>query len=148
MRASLAVLCIVCSITVTACGRETPADAGAPPDVAAPPADAQRSPSGLAWKVLTPGTGTVHPRPASTVVAHYTGWTTKGEKIDSSVDRGQPLTYPLGKLIPGWIEGMQMMVAGEKRRFWIPGPLAYDNSPDPSAPKGMLVFDIELLEVR
>jgi peptidylprolyl isomerase len=81
-------------------------------------------------------------------VAHYTGWTVKGEKIDSSVDRGEPLTYPLGKLIPGWIEGMQMMVAGEKRRFWIPGHLAYDNSRDPSAPKGMLVFDIELLEVR
>jgi peptidylprolyl isomerase len=120
----------------------------APPDVAAVPADAQRSASGLAWKVLAPGTGTRHPRPTSTVVAHYTGWTTDGKMFDSSVARGEPLTYPLNKLIPGWIEGMQMMVAGEKRRFWIPGSMAYDNVPDPSAPKGMLVFDIELLEVR
>jgi FKBP-type peptidyl-prolyl cis-trans isomerase len=120
----------------------------APPDVAAPPADAQRTASGLAYKILQPGTGTRHPRPASVVVAHYTGWKTNGEMFDSSVLRREPLEYPLHKLIPGWVEGMQMMVAGEKRRFWIPGHLAYDNLPDPTAPKGMLVFDIELLEVR
>ena len=120
----------------------------APPDVAAPPPDAQRTPTGLAFKVLAPGTGTIHPRPSSTVVAHYTGWTTAGEMFDSSVSKGEPLTYQLGGLIPGWVEGMQMMVAGEKRRFWIPGALAYDNSTMPGAPKGMLVFDIELLEVR
>jgi FKBP-type peptidyl-prolyl cis-trans isomerase len=120
----------------------------APPDVAAPPADAQRTPSGLAFKILQPGTGTRHPRPTSVVVAHYTGWKTNGEMVDSSVTRGEPLTYPLNKLIDGWVEGMQMMVAGEKRRFWIPEGLAYGKSADPTAPKGMLVFDIELLEVR
>ena len=120
----------------------------APPDVAAPPADAERTASGLAYKVLTPGTGTTRPKPQSIVVAHYTGWTREGKMIDSSVARGEPLTYQLAALIPGWIEGMQMMVAGEKRRFWIPGSLAYDSSQDPRAPKGMLVFDIELLEVR
>ena len=120
----------------------------APPDVAAVPADAQRSPSGLAWKVLAAGSGTRHPRPTSTVVAHYTGWTPDGTMFDSSVARGEPLVYPLNRLITGWVEGMQMMVAGEKRRFWIPGSLAYDGSPDPSTPKGLLVFDIELLEVR
>ena len=120
----------------------------APPDVAAPPADAQRTASGLAFKTLQAGTGTRHPRPTSVVVAHYTGWKTNGEMFDSSVVRGEPLEYPLQKLIPGWVEGMQLMVAGEKRRFWIPGHLAYDNIPDPTAPKGMLVFDIELLEVK
>jgi FKBP-type peptidyl-prolyl cis-trans isomerase len=120
---------------------------GAPPDVAAPPADAERSASGLAWKVLTPGTGTRHPRPNSEVTVHYTGWTTDGEKFDSSVDRGEPTSFPLNQVIPGWTEGLQMMVEGEKRRFWIPGNLAYDNSSRPGAPKGMLVFDIELIRI-
>ena len=138
----------VCVIAAGSCNRSESGAIPAPPDVAAPPADAQRSPTGLAWKVLQPGTGTVHPRPSSTVVAHYTGWTTDGKMFDSSLTKGEPLVYPLGKLIPGWVEGMQMMVAGEKRRMWIPGALAYDTSPDPTAPKGMLVFDIELLEVR
>jgi peptidylprolyl isomerase len=120
---------------------------GAPDDVAAPPADAQRSASGLAWKVLSPGTGTRHPRPNSEVTVHYTGWTTDGEMFESSVERGKPITFPLTDVIPGWTEGLQMMVEGEKRRFWIPGALAYDNSPRPDAPKGMLVFDIELIRI-
>ena len=118
----------------------------APPDVAAPPADATRTPSGLASKVLTPGTGTRHPRPNSRVRVHYTGWTTDGEKFDSSVDRGEPITFGLNEVIPGWTEGVQMMVEGEKRRFWIPAKLAYES--DPSKPQGMLVFDIELIRIE
>lgn len=119
----------------------------APPDVAGPPAGAQRSPSGVAWTVLTPGTGTRHPRPNSEVTVHYTGWTTDGQMFDSSVQRGEPTSFPLDQVIPGWTEALQMMVEGEKRRFWIPGNLAYDNSPRPDAPKGMLVFDIELIRI-
>ena len=119
----------------------------APPDVAAPPADAQRSPSGLAWTVLSPGTGTRHPRPNSDVTVHYTGWTTDGEMVDSSVERGEPASFALNQVISGWTEGVQMMVEGEKRRFWIPGALAYDRSADPGRPKGMLVFDIELIRI-
>ena len=119
----------------------------APPDVSAPPADAQRTPSGLASKVLTAGTGTRHPRPNSEVTVHYTGWTTDGQMFDSSVARGEPSSFPLDGVIPGWTEGVQLMVEGEKRRFWIPGALAYDNSPRPDAPRGMLVFDIELLRI-
>ena len=65
----------------------------APPDVAAPPADAVRTPSGLATKVLTPGTGTRHPRPNSEVRVHYSGWTTDGQMFDSSVARGEPITF-------------------------------------------------------
>ena len=118
----------------------------APPDVAAPPADAVRTPSGLASKVLTPGTGTRHPRPNSEVTVHYTGWTTDGEMFDSSVQRGQPATFSLDGVIAGWTEGVQMMVVGEKRRFWIPAKLAYEGSPD--RPQGMLVFDIELLKTN
>jgi peptidylprolyl isomerase len=68
--------------------------------------------------------------------------------FDSSVARGEPAEFALNAVIPGWTEGLQLMVVGEKRRFWIPGNLAYDNSPRPDAPKGMLVFDIELLDVK
>lgn len=96
--------------------------------------------------MLTPGTGTTKPTATSQVLAHYTGWTTDGQMFDSSVVRGEPLDYPLGGLIVGWIEGMQLMVKGEKRRFWIPQDLAYRGQP--GAPAGMLVFDIELLDFR
>jgi peptidylprolyl isomerase len=120
----------------------------APPDVAAPPADAVRTPSGLASKVLQPGRSNLRPTTSSTVVVHYTGWTTDGRMFDSSVVRGQPAPFGVTQVIPGWTEGVQLMVVGEKRRFWIPGHLAYDSSTDPMDPKGMLVFDVELLEVK
>jgi peptidylprolyl isomerase len=119
----------------------------APENVAAPPADAQRSASGLAWTVLTPGTGTRHPRPNSDVTVHYTGWTTKGEMFESSVLRGEPASFPLDGVIRGWTEGAQTLVEGEKRRFWLPGNLAYVTSSRPGAPTGMLVFDIELIRI-
>jgi FKBP-type peptidyl-prolyl cis-trans isomerase len=119
-----------------------------PPDVAAPPADAAKTASGIASKVLTAGTGKTHPTATSRVTVHYTGWTTDGKMFDSSVQRGKPSTFPLNGVIKGWTEGVQLMVVGEKRRFWIPGNLAYDNSTRPGAPKGMLVFDIELLEIE
>ena len=118
----------------------------APPDVAAPPADAVRTPSGLASKVLTPGTGTRHPRPNSQVRVHYTGWTTDGQMFDSSHTAGQPITFGVNEVIPGWTEGLQMMVEGEKRRFWIPAKLAYEGVP--SRPQGMLVFDVELIRIE
>ena len=117
----------------------------APADVAAPPSDAQRTASGLISKILTPGAGTRHPRPNSRVTVHYTGWTTKGEMIDSSVQRNEPSTFGLDEVIPGWTEGVQMMVEGEKRRFWIPANLAYEGQP--SKPQGMLVFEIELIKI-
>ncbi len=119
-----------------------------PSDVAAPPADAEKTPSGLASKVLVKGTGTEHPTGTSQVVVHYSGWTTDGNMFDSSVMRGEPIALPLNGVIKGWTEGVQLMVVGEKRRFWIPGALAYDNSTRPGAPKGMLVFDIELIAIK
>lgn len=67
--------------------------------------------------------------------------------FDSSVASGQPATFPLDGVIPGWTEGVRMMVEGEKRRFWIPAELAYGNSSNSNAPKGMLVFDIELIRI-
>jgi hypothetical protein len=126
--------------------------AGAPPklpdppaDVAAPPADAERTPSGLASKVITPGKGGRKPGPTSVVTVHYSGWTTDGKGFDSSVTRGQPARFPLNRVIAGWTEGLQLMVEGEERRFWIPVELAYQNRP--GKPAGMLVFDVELLGI-
>lgn len=117
----------------------------APPDVAVPPAGAQTTASGLASKVLSPGTGTEHPVPTDMVKVHYTGWTTDGKMFDSSVQRGRPTVFPLDKVIAGWTEGVQLMVEGEKRRFWIPAKLAYEGRAD--RPQGMLVFDVELLDI-
>lgn len=120
----------------------------APADVAAPPPGALKTPSGIASKVLIVGLGSIHPRATSTVTVHYTGWTTDGRMFDSSYQRGEPSTFALNAVIPGWTEAVQLMVVGEKRRFWIPGRLAYDSSPDPGSPRGMLVFEIELLDLR
>ncbi len=125
---------------------EPPEPIPAPEDVAAPPAEAEVTPSGLAFRILQPGTGTEHPSATSIVTVHYTGWTTDGEMFDSSVVRGEPSSFPLNRVIAGWTEGVQLMVVGEKRRFWIPVELAYNNRP--GRPAGMLVFDVELLEIR
>jgi FKBP-type peptidyl-prolyl cis-trans isomerase len=117
-----------------------------PPDVAAAPDDAVKTASGLAYKVLRAGTGENHPRRHSTVVVHYTGWSTDGNRFDSSVLRDEPATFSLDQVIPGWTEGLQLMVKGEKMRFWIPAKLAY--AKDKTRPQGMLVFDIELLDIK
>ena len=117
-----------------------------PADVAAPPADAVITASGLASKVITPGTGTTRPTAASTVKVHYSGWTTDGQMFDSSVVRGEPSVFGVSRVIRGWTEGVQMMVKGEKRRFWIPAALAYGDNPRAGAPRGMLVFDVELFD--
>jgi FKBP-type peptidyl-prolyl cis-trans isomerase len=118
----------------------------APADVAAPPADATTTSSGLASKVLKPGTGTRHPGPTSRVRVHYSGWTTDGKMFDSSVARNEPITFGLNQVIRGWTEGVQAMVEGETRRFWIPEKLAYAGAH--GAPKGMLVFDVELIKIE
>ena len=117
-----------------------------PTDVAAPPADAEKTESGISSKVLTKGTGTVKPLPTDNVEVHYSGWTTDGKMFDSSVSRGRPATFPLDRVIPGWTEGVGLMVVGEKRRLWIPEALAYKGRP--GAPQGMLVFDVELLSIK
>jgi FKBP-type peptidyl-prolyl cis-trans isomerase len=117
----------------------------APADVKAAPSDAKTTASGLAYKVLRQGTGGRHPRSTSEVTVHYTGWTTDGKMFDSSVVRGQPATFTLDNVIPGWTEGVPLMFEGEKTRFWIPEKLAYGGK---SAPYGMLVFDIELIKVQ
>jgi peptidylprolyl isomerase len=119
---------------------------GTPPaDVAAPPKDAKRTASGLAYKSLRPGTGKDHPTAASQVTVHYTGWTTDGKMFDTSIDKGRPISFGLGDVISGWTEGLQLMTVGEKMRFWIPEKLAYKGE---RPPRGMLVFDVELIAFK
>ena len=115
-----------------------------PPDVAAVPSDAKKTPSGLASKVLQAGSGSAHPAQADLVTVHYSGWTTDGKMFDSSVSRGKPATFPLDRVIAGWTEGVQLMVEGEKTRFWMPANLVAM----PGAPPGNMVFDIELLSFK
>ena len=124
-----------------------PGDIPAPADVAAAPADAMKTENGVAYKVLTPAAAPGDkPGVNDTVEVHYTGWTTDGKMFDSSVKRGQPATFGLGKVIPGWTEGLQVMTTGEKTRFWIPEELAYKGRK--GAPAGMLVFDVELISIK
>jgi peptidylprolyl isomerase len=125
-----------------------PGAPAAPADVAAPPADATKTASGLASKVLTPGTGKAHPTPTDIVKVHYTGWTKDGRAFDSSVARNEPAEFGVSEVIKGWTEGVQLMVAGEKRRLWIPSALAYGDHPGGGAPGGDLTFDIELLDIK
>jgi peptidylprolyl isomerase len=116
----------------------------APPDLAAPPADAQRTASGLVYRVVTRGAGGPHPGPGSTIRIDYTGWSADGRAFDSSLTTGAPAVFPLAGLIDGWQEGVPLMSRGDTFRFWIPGHLAYDGNPSPGAPSGQLVFDITL----
>jgi len=118
----------------------------APPDVKGPPEDARRTPNGLAYKVLRVGKGVRNPSRFGRVTVHYTGWTTDGRMFDSSVTKGQPATFRLDDVIKGWTEGVPLMVEGERTRFWVPENLAYGGKGD--GPRGMLVFDIELIRIE
>lgn len=119
----------------------------APPDVATPPKDATRTASGLVTRVLTKGKGKDKPGPNDKVKVHYTGWMANGEMFDSSVARGEPTGFGVDEVIKGWTEGLQLMVAGEKRRMWIPAALAYGDRAMPGMPSGQLTFDVELIEI-
>jgi FKBP-type peptidyl-prolyl cis-trans isomerase len=118
----------------------------APPDVKGPPDDAKRTSTGLAYKVLKPGTGARNPAAWSRVTVNYTGWTTDGKMFDSSLARGTPATFDLNGVIAGWTEGVALMVEGERTRFWIPENLAYKG--EVGQPRGMLVFDIDLIKIE
>jgi FKBP-type peptidyl-prolyl cis-trans isomerase len=125
--------------------KEMPEPPPTPKDVKAPPKDAKKTEKGVFYKVLKKGTGTAKPTEQSKVKVHYTGWTTDGKMFDSSVTRGKPITFGLDNVIPGWTDGLQQMTVGEKARLWIPEELAYKGKP--GRPQGMLVFEVELLEI-
>ena len=103
--------------------------------------------SGLQYQVLEAGSGSDHPTASSKVKVHYHGTLIDGTVFDSSVDRGEPIEFGLNQVIPGWTEGLQLMVVGEKTRFFIPAALAYGNgSAGVITPGSTLIFDVELLD--
>lgn len=117
----------------------------APADVAAPPSNASKTPSGLAYLTLVEGTGTQRPTIDDSVTVHYVGWQTTGRFVDSSYRRGSPATFAVRGVIRGWTEALQLMVVGQKIRVWIPAELAYEGR---EGPQGMLVFEIDLLAIQ
>ncbi|QXB54895.1 FKBP-type peptidyl-prolyl cis-trans isomerase [Aeromonas sp. FDAARGOS 1415] len=105
--------------------------------------------SGLQYEVLTKGNGTVHPTATSKVKVHYEGKLLDGTVFDSSIARGEPIEFGLNQVIPGWTEGVQLMVEGEKTRFYIPANLAYgDRAAGKIPPGSVLIFDVELLGIQ
>ncbi len=131
--------------TVAAASTNTPALAAA-----APATDTVTTASGLKYRVLKRGTGTVSPKATDTVKVHYHGTLLDGTVFDSSVERGEPISFPLNRVIPGWTEGLQLMKVGDKFKFEIPPNLAYGpNSPSPKIPpNSTLVFEVELLGIE
>ncbi len=105
--------------------------------------------SGLQYEVITEGTG-IKPTLVDTFVANYRGTLLDGTEFDASANRGEPLTYPVAKVVPGWIEGLQLMSIGSKYKFYVPYNLGYGimGSGDKIPGGSTLVFELELLEVK
>ncbi|MBL4865213.1 MAG: FKBP-type peptidyl-prolyl cis-trans isomerase [Pseudomonadales bacterium] len=111
--------------------------------------DIKTTDSGLQYQVLEEGTGSVHPTAKDKVTVHYHGTLIDGTVFDSSVDRGETIAFGLNQVIKGWTEGVQLMVLGEKTRFFIPSTLAYGNRKAGKIEAGStLVFEIELLGIN
>ena len=108
-----------------------------------------RCDSGLVYYDLAEGDGEAPPSSNTAVTVHYTGWLTNGTKFDSSVDRGEPATFPLKGVIAGWTEGVGSMRKGGRRKLVIPFDLAYGEGGRPPIipPRATLVFDVELIEI-
>lgn len=105
--------------------------------------------SGLKYQVLKHGTGTVSPKATDTVKVHYHGTFPDGRVFDSSVQRGEPATFPLNQVIAGWTEGLQLMKVGDKFKFEVPPDLAYGPGGRPGIPpNSTLVFEVELLGIE
>jgi FKBP-type peptidyl-prolyl cis-trans isomerase len=127
-------------------------DTSAPANVGAAPEDAKRSKSGLAWIVLKEGTGEVRPAAGDSALMNFIGWTADGKLVQESLSAGRPASMGISNMFTGLAEGVQSMVKGEKRRFWIPGKLAFGEAKpgeplaDEGPPLGMLVYDVELLD--
>jgi FKBP-type peptidyl-prolyl cis-trans isomerase FklB len=106
-------------------------------------------PSGLQYQVIRSGKG-ASPKATDTVVTHYHGTLINGTVFDSSVDRGQPATFPVARVIKGWTEALQKMKVGDKWKIFVPSQLAYGpaGAPPKIGPDSALIFDIELLEIK
>ena len=105
--------------------------------------------SGLQYQVLQKGQGSEHPVATTTVKVHYHGLLIDGTVFDSSVERNKPISFSLNQVIKGWTEGVQLMVVGDKFKFFIPSELAYGNrATGKITPGSLLIFEVELLEIQ
>jgi peptidylprolyl isomerase len=105
--------------------------------------------SGLQYQVLQKGQGSEHPSANTTVKVHYHGTLLDGTVFDSSVERDEPISFPLNQVIKGWTEGVQLMVVGDKFKFFIPSELGYGNRATGKITSGaLLIFEVELLEIK
>lgn len=148
-------LMIAGSICLSGCNQATPPSsdpsAGAALETTpAPSGEIKTTASGLKYQVLKTGSGQVSPKATDTVRVHYHGTLLNGTVFDSSVQRGEPISFPLNRVIAGWTEGLQLMKVGDKFKFEIPANLAYgENSPTPAIPpNSTLVFEVELLGIE
>lgn len=112
-------------------------------------AEVTETESGLQYEVLEQSGSGESPAESDTVKVHYTGTLLDGSTFDSSVERGSPATFPVNGVIPGWVEGLQLMDVGDTYKFYIPSNLAYgEQAPSPAIPaNSLLVFEVELLEI-
>ena len=107
------------------------------------------TPSGLQYLLLNESVSSEHPSASDRVKVHYHGTLVDGSVFDSSVDRGEPISFGLNQVIKGWTEGLQLMVVGEKTRLFIPSSLGYGNRAAGSIPAGsVLIFDVELIKIN
>lgn len=106
--------------------------------------------SGLQYEVLSQGKGTKSPSATDQVTVHYKGTTLDGKEFDSSYSRGEPASFPLNRVIPGWTEGVQLMKEGDKFRFFIPAELAYgaEGAGRDIGPYSTLIFEVELIKIQ
>lgn len=105
--------------------------------------------SGLQYQILERGKGEEHPTASSQVTVHYHGTLLDGTVFDSSVERDKPIGFALNQVITGWTEGVQLMVVGDKFKFFIPANLGYgDRATGKIAPGSLLIFEVTLLEIH
>jgi FKBP-type peptidyl-prolyl cis-trans isomerase len=139
------------ALILSACGGSGDAAGEAGDKFAVDSAALTAMPSGLRYQDLETGSG-AEAAPGQVAVVHYTGWLTDGTKFDSSRDRGQPFSFPIGagQVIAGWDQGVAGMKVGGRRKLVIPPDLGYGagGSPPVIPPSATLVFDVELLEVQ
>ena len=146
---------LIAAVCLVGCDNSTPTNgdknttANPASSTTSKPTEMKTTASGLKYLVMKQGTGTASPKATDTVKVHYHGTLLNGTVFDSSVQRNEPISFPLNGVIPGWTEGLQLMKVGDKFKFEIPPDLAYgESSPAPTIPpNSTLVFEVELLGI-
>jgi FKBP-type peptidyl-prolyl cis-trans isomerase len=146
------ILAALASAALAACSPSNPPETAAPAPAATTTQENSNvitTASGLQYEVLTEGTGP-KPKASDTVTVHYKGTLTNGKVFDSSYDRGEPISFPLDRVIKGWTEGLQLMSVGSKYRLTIPANLGYGAAGAGGVipPNATLIFEVELLQIN